>query len=654
MYLAIIILPLLGSIASGFFGRKIGISGSQLITCASVVITTMLSIVSFIEVGINNTPVSLQLFRWVDSESLNVLWSFNFDSLTVSMLIPVLIVSSLVHIYSVGYMSHDPHNQRFFSYLSLFTFMMIILVTSDNYLLMFVGWEGVGVCSYLLVSFWYTRIAANQSSMSAFLTNRVGDCFLTIGMFAILWSFGNVDYSTVFSITPFISGNTITLIGVCLLIGAMAKSSQVGLHVWLPMAMEGPTPVSALIHAATMVTAGVYLLMRSSPLIEYSNTALLLCLWVGAITTVFSSLIGLFQQDIKKVIEYSTMSQLGLMVIAIGLSSYNIALFHLVNHAFYKGLLFLGAGSVIHAVADNQDFRRYGGLKTFLPLTYSVMLIASLSLVAFPFMTGFYSKDFILESAYGQFYFSSIIVYFISTIGAMFTTLYSVKVLYLTFLTNPNGPLINYKHAHESDIFMSIPLIILAVFSIFFGYITKDIFIGLGSNFFIDNGLFIHPSHEIMLDTEFAVPTLFKILPLIMTLLLSLLSIIFSEFIFKALVYFKLSNIGYNIYGFFSQRFLIELFYNKYVTEFVLKLGGQTTKVIDKGSVELIGPYGLEKGLITLSGSIAKLDTGVITSYALYILVGLVFNIFILYLHNIDSNLLLVIIFALFTIVNKK
>ena len=650
MYLTIIILPLLGSIVSGFFGRKIGVTGSQLITCTLVVTTTILAALSFVEVGINNVPVSVQLFRWVDSESLNVLWSFNFDALTVSMLIPVLIVSSLVHIYSVGYMSHDPHNQRFFSYLSLFTFMMIVLVTSDNYLLMFVGWEGVGVCSYLLVSFWFTRIAANQSSISAFLTNRVGDCFLTIGMFAIIWSFGNLDYTTVFSIAPVISNNTVTIIGVCLLIGAMAKSSQVGLHVWLPMAMEGPTPVSALIHAATMVTAGVYLLMRSSPLIEYSNTALLLCLWVGAITTIFSSLIGLFQQDIKKVIAYSTMSQLGMMVIAIGLSSYNVALFHLVNHAFYKGLLFLGAGAVIHAVSDNQDFRKYGGLRSFLPLTYSVMLIASLSLVAFPFMTGFYSKDFILESAYGQFYFSSIVVYFISTIGAMFTTLYSIKVLYLTFLTNPNGPLTDYKHAHESDIFMSIPLIILAVFSIFFGYVTKDIFIGLGSNFFVDNSLFIHPSHEIMLDTEFAVPTLFKILPLILTVSLSFLSILFSEFIPKALIYFKLSSVGYNIYGFFSQRFLIELFYNRYVTEFILKLGGQTTKVIDKGSIELIGPYGLEKGLVALSRNIARLDTGVITSYALYILVGLIFNI-VVYLYLIDNDILMVLVFALVTII---
>jgi len=647
MYLAIIVLPLLGSIVSGFFGRKVGVTGSHIITCSSLIITTILVIFAFFEVGLNNIPVSIHLFRWIDTESLNIFWGFNFDSLTVSMLIPVLIVSTLVHVYSIGYMSHDPHNQRFFSYLSLFTFMMIILVTANNLLLMFVGWEGVGICSYLLVSFWFTRIAANQSSMSAFLTNRVGDCLLTIGIFATLWTFGNVDYATIFSLAPYINENIITIIGICLLIGAMAKSSQIGLHIWLPQAMEGPTPVSALIHAATMVTAGVYLLMRTSPIIEYSSTVLILCLWVGAITTVFSSLIGLFQQDIKKVIAYSTMSQLGMMVIAVGLSSYNIALFHLVNHAFYKGLLFLGAGAVIHAVSDNQDFRKYGGLRLFLPLTYSVMLIASLSLVAIPFMTGFYSKDFILESAYGQFYFSSTVVYFIATIGAMFTTLYSAKVLYLTFLTNPNGPLINYQKAHEADIFMSLPLIILAIFSIFFGYITKDLFIGLGSGFFVDNGLYIHPSHETMLDTEFAVPIIFKLLPLIFTLSLSFISIIFSELFPKLLITFKFSKLGYNIFGFFNQRFLIELFYNNYITGIVLKLGGQTTKIIDKGSVELLGPYGLEKGLLNLSNNINNLSTGVVTSYALYILIGLIFYILLFYFSLHNSSLLILILFAL-------
>ena len=652
MYLTLIILPLLGSMASGFFGRKIGITGSHFITCNCVIITTILSFVVFMEVGFNNSPVSIHLFKWLDSESLNVLWGFNFDSLTVSMLIPVLVVSSLVHLYSIEYMSHDPHNQRFFSYLSLFTFMMIILVTANNYLLMFVGWEGVGVCSYLLVSFWFTRIAANQSSLAAFLTNRVGDCLLTVGMFALLWSFGNIDYNTVFSIAPYINENIITIIGICLLIGAMAKSSQVGLHIWLPMAMEGPTPVSALIHAATMVTAGVYLLMRSSPLLEYSTTVLICCLWLGALTTVFSSLIGLFQQDIKKVIAYSTMSQLGMMVIAIGLSSYNVALFHLVNHAFYKALLFLGAGAVIHAVSDNQDFRKFGGLRHLLPLTYSVMLIASLSLVAFPFMTGFYSKDFILESAYGQFTFSGTAVYFIASIGAMFTTLYSIKVLYLTFLSNPFGPITNYINAHEGKIFMSLPLIILAVFSIFFGYITKDLFIGLGSNFFVDNSIFIHPNNEIMMDTEFAVSTFYKLLPLFFTITLTIISLIFSELIPKSLLLFKFTNMGYVIFGFFNQRFLIELFYNKYIVNFIFKLGGQTTKNLDKGSVELAGPYGLQIVLHKLSKNLGALELNIVTTYALYITIGLIAFILIVYLDFYNINLLILLIFSIFVNIN--
>jgi NADH-ubiquinone oxidoreductase chain 5 len=653
MYLSIIILPLLGSIVSGFFGRKVGVSGAQLLTCLSIIITTILSIIAFFEIGLNNTLVSINLFNWIDSQWFNVLWAFQFDSLTVSMLIPVLIISSLVHIYSIGYMSSDPHNQRFFSYLSLFTFMMIILVTANNYLLMFVGWEGVGVCSYLLVSFWFTRIAANQSSMSAFLTNRVGDCFLTIGMFIILWSLGNLDYNTVFSLAPFINENIITIIGLCLLIGAMAKSSQVGLHVWLPMAMEGPTPVSALIHAATMVTAGVYLLMRSSPLIEYSSTVLLLCLWLGAITTIFSSLIGLFQQDIKKVIAYSTMSQLGMMVIAIGLSSYNIALFHLINHAFYKGLLFLGAGAVIHAVADNQDFRKYGGLISFLPLSYSVILIASLSLIAFPFMTGFFSKDFLLESAYGQYSFSGIAVYVVATIGAIFTTLYSIKVIYLTFLTNPNGSIMYYKQAKESDIFISLPLIILALFSIFFGFVTKDIFIGLGSNYFVDNSIFIHPIHEIMIDTEFGVLSLIKLLPFIFTLLFSILAIVLSEYLPKFVTNFKLSELGHSIFGFFNQRFLVEFFYNKYITSKILDLGGQTTKILDKGSIELLGPYGLEKGLVSLSKSINNLSIAIVPNYALYISISFISYMIMLSYININLSILLIILFSII-LINKN
>src|SRR3954466_5484133 len=349
-----------------------------------------------------------------------------------------------------------------------------------------------------------------------------------------------------------------------------------------------------------------------------------------------SSLIGLFQQDIKKVIAYSTMSQLGMMVIAIGLSSYNIALFHLINHAFYKALLFLGAGSVIHAVSDNQDFRKFGGLISYLPLTYSVMLIASLSLVAFPFMTGFYSKDFILESAYGQFTFSGVAVYIIATIGAVFTTLYSVKVLYLTFLANPNGPKVYYKNAHEGNLFLSLPLVILAIFSIFFGFISKDLFIGLGSNFFVDNSLFIHPIHEIMIDTEFAVPTLFKLFPFIFTVSFSVIALVISEFFPELVISFKLSRLGYNIFGFFNQRFLVEYFYNKYIVNIILYLGGQTTKILDKGSIELCGPFGLEKGLVYSSKMISYLNTSIVTNYALFILVSFIVYIFTVFFSLMD------------------
>jgi len=712
MYLTLILLPLLSSLLPGLLGRKIGVQGTHLITCISISLTTILSILIFTEVGLNSIPVEIKLFKWIDSESFFLFWSFNFDSLTVSMLLPVLIVSSLVHIYSISYMSNDPHNQRFFSYLSLFTFMMVILVTGNNFLVMFVGWEGVGVCSYLLVSFWFTRIAANQSSISAFLTNRVGDCFLTIGMFAILWTFGNIDYSTVFSLSPYINSNIITIIGLCLLIGAMAKSSQLGLHVWLPFAMEGPTPVSALIHAATMVTAGVYLLIRTSPLIEYSDTILLMCLWLGGITTMSSSLIGFYQEDIKKIIAYSTMSQLGMMVLAIGLSSYNVSLFHLINHAFYKALLFLGAGSVIHAVSDNQDLRKYGGLKIFLPLTYTVMLIASLSLIALPFMSGFYSKDFILESTYGQFFYGSKVVYFLALIGATFTILYSIKILYLTFISTPNGYMTDYKKAHEGDFYMVTPLIILAIFSIFFGYGSKDLFIGLGSDFFSDNSIFLHPIHETMLQTEFSLPFSIKILPIIISvfsffyfngyvnnillfiffltyltlpefysflinfvfenisliIILLLFIFLFYDNRYKFLIMFCKNTWYYNLIflvkktwilikinfvNLFSQRLFIELFYNKFISEIILKLGGQSTKILDKGSVEYLGPYGLEVGLTYVGKNLSKLDSGLITTYALYILSSLVLYVCILN-SMITNELILIGFISLFFIILKK
>lgn len=639
MYLCILILPLLTCFISGFYGRKLGYKGVQFITISGLSLVILITSLIFYEVGIQKTCTYLKLFRWIDSEILTVNWSFSFDTLTISMLIPVLIVSYLVHIYSVSYMSHDPHKQRFFTYLSMFTFMMIVLVTGNNYLVMFVGWEGVGVCSYLLVNFWFTRIAANQSSLSAFLTNRIGDCILTLGLIIIIITYGNLDYYTVFSLSSYINENIVTIIGLCLLIGAMAKSSQLGLHVWLPFAMEGPTPVSALIHAATMVTAGVYLLIRNSPLIEFSSTILITCLWLGAITTMSSSLIGFFQQDIKKIIAYSTMSQLGMMVLAIGLSTYNISLFHLINHAFYKALLFLSAGSIIHAVSDNQDLRKYGGLKYYLPLTYSVLIIASLSLIAIPFMSGYYSKDFILEYAYGTYTFSSISVYFLSLLGASFTTLYSIKILYLTFITNPNGLYTYYRKAHEGDIYMTLPLVILSIFSIFWGYITKDFYIGIGTDFFSDNSIFIHSNHENFIEAEFGLSYVLKFLPLISSIFCFVLISIFYEknFFFK-----RSENVGsvytyknkiffmrlyYYIFSFFNQRFYIEFFYNS-ISSFILNIGGSSTKLLDKGIIEYLGPYGLELALIYISNKLNKISTHIISNYGLYIIIGLLLFIF--------------------------
>lgn len=345
------------------------------------------------------------------------------------------------------------------------------------------------------------------------------------------------------------------------------------------------------------------------------------------------------------------MSQLGLMVVAIGLSSYNIALFHLITHAMYKATLFLGAGSVIHAVADNQDLRRMGGLIRYLPITYSVMLIASLSLAAFPFLSGFYSKDLILESSFGAFTFSGIAVYTISVIGAVFTTLYSVKILYFAFLSRPNGPQINYKNVStslEGDFFLVFPLVILALFSVFFGYFTKDLFVGLGTGFFGDNSIFIHPDREILIATEFGVPTFFKLLPFFCTVFFSILAIILFEFFPSLIVKFKLTPFGYNIYGFFNQRGLFEMFYNNVIVNLVLTLGGHTTKILDKGAIELIGPVGLEKTLLKLSKRIHSLSTGIVTSYALYTLLGLIIFTVAFSLYELANVILFIAILITF------
>jgi NADH-ubiquinone oxidoreductase chain 5 len=628
MYLSIIFLPFLASIFSGLFGRVLGVKGVHIINITCLLITTLLSFVAFYEVILCNSPVSIELFSWISLEQLKVSWSFYFDELTVSMLIPVLIVSLLVHIYSVGYMGEDPHQQRFFSYISLFTGLMIILVTGNNFLVMFLGWEGVGICSYLLVHFWYTRVAAVKSAMSAMFTNRVGDFFLTIGFFVIFFTFGTLDYATVFSLAPYININVITFISILLLLGAAAKSAQLGLHIWLPQAMEGPTPVSALIHAATMVTAGVYLLIRCSPLLEQSELALTIIMVTGAVTAFFAASVGLFQNDIKKVIAYSTMSQLGMMVIAVGLSQYNVALMHLVLHAMYKAGLFLSAGSVLHAMGDQQDFRRFGGLVKLLPLTYTVILIASLSLAALPWLSGYYSKDIIIELAYGSYSSLGYLVYLLAVIAACFTMLYSVKLIYLTFLTIANAPKGNYEKAHESPLIMSIPLIILGILSVYLGNISKDFFVGLG-NQGLGMSVFSHPNHIIFTDTEFGVPSFNKLLPLI----LSSICAIFALYLFEKkpllLLNINKSTFGQNIYRFFNQRYWFELIYNRCIVKGVLFIGYITNSILDRGALEFIGPKGAVASIYKISNYFASFDSGSIARYGFIMFSGLLFLLFI-------------------------
>lgn len=641
MYLSILVLPLLGSAISGFMGRKIGVTGSHFITSFLLFITSVLASIAFYEVGIGSSPVTIPLSSWIDSEYLSISWEFLFDSLTVSMLIPVLYVSTLVHIYSISYMSEDPHNQRFFSYLSLFTFFMVVLVTGSNYLIMFIGWEGIGVSSYLLINFWYTRVQANKAAILAFTMNRVGDMSLSIAFFSIFWVFGNIDYSSVFSLAPYINENLISTIGLLLLLAAMGKSAQIGLHGWLPGSMEGPTPVSALIHAATLVTAGVYLLMRSSPLIEYGSTALLVIMWVGSITAFFAASSGLLQNDLKRIIAFSTISQMGYLFMAVGLSQYNVALFHLVNHAFFKALLFLAAGSVIHAMADQQDVRRLGGLLQFLPFTYTAILIGSLSLMALPWLTGFYSKDLIIELAYAKYQFSGQAAYYLGTLTAIFTAFYSFRLISLVFLTYPNAPKSDYLNSHEASLSVVIPLTLLSLASIFFGFIFADLFVGVGTDFF-GNSLFIHPNHINLVEAEFSMPLLIKLLPTIGSVFAALLAVYLyhnSQLSLKnpsgikgqAMIELTDYSLGRKIYTFLNGKYLLDIIYNNYIIGAGLKLGYTVAKVLDRGVIEVVGPFGISNFLFNTGKNISNWDTGIVTSYALYMVLGLISIILLLF-----------------------
>ena len=630
MYLTILILPLLGSIVSGFLGRKIGVSGSHIITCSCLILSSILATIAFYEVGICGSPVTINLVNWLDSEYFNISWEFLFDQLTVTMFIPVLYISSLIHIFSTDYMSEDPHNQRFFSYLSLFTFFMLLLVSGANYFVMFVGWEGIGIVSYLLINFWFTRIQANKSAILALTMNRVGDMGLSIGFFALFSLFGSLDYSIIFSIAPFMNETGITIISLLLLSGAMAKSAQIPLHSWLPGSMEGPTPVSALIHAATLVTAGLYLLIRSSPLLEFSSTALLIITLVGATTAFFAATCGLVQNDLKRIIAFSTISQLGYMVMAVGLSQYNVALMHVVNHAFFKALLFLGAGAVIHSFADQQDVRKLGGLIKFLPFTYTAMLVGSLSLLATPWLTGFYSKDLIIELAYGQYSFSGTYAYILGSITAGLTAFYSFRLISLVFLTVPNGSKYSYLNSHEANLAVIIPLFLLALFSIFFGFIFSDLFVGIGTDFF-GNAIFIKPNNISIIEAEFSLPILIKLLPALLSLAGASLAIYLYHFSPIFINELTDINLGRKIYTFLNGKYFFDIIYNNFIIAKGLQLGYIISKILDRGIVEKVGPYGLANTLNDTSKNISSLDTGIITTYALYFTVSLLSLLFIVF-----------------------
>nr|YP_010417170.1 NADH dehydrogenase subunit 5 [Capillidium rhysosporum]QWY25717.1 NADH dehydrogenase subunit 5 [Capillidium rhysosporum] len=619
MYLAIIMLPLLSGGINGLLGRKLGHYGSRLLGCITIIICTLLSIVAYYEIAISESPLSIYILDWIDTEYLEISWALNIDTLSISIYIPVLIVSSCVHIYTMEYMSEDPHNTRFYSYLSLFTFFMLVLISGDNLLLIFIGWEGVGICSYLLVNFWFLRIQANKAAMKALIVNRIGDWSLTLGMILIWWINGNLELSTIFSIAPLINVDLITMVTILVLIGAMAKSAQIGLHTWLPDAMEGPTPVSALIHAAIIVTAGVYLLIRLSPLIEYSTTGLLIISWIGGLTALFAATTAIFQNDLKRVIAYSTCSQLGYMVLAVGLSQYTLSVFHLVNHAYFKALLFLSAGAVIHSFSDEQDMRKYGGLINILPFTYISILIGSLSLLAIPFLTGFYSKDLILEVAYGLYEYQGSIGYWLGTITACITSFYSFRLIYLTFISYPNGVKYNYSHAHEPSIIMTIPLVILGLFSIFHGNFAYDQFIGLGSSIW-GNSIYISPDHVSTIEGEFNIPLHIKLLPFFG----SIFSMILGTYLYNRSSIIADKGIKKVIYRFLNKRYHIDNIYNTFILYYVFRLAYITSKRLDKGILELIGVTALIRLVNNNSLKLASFDNGYIPHLALNIIISLI------------------------------
>lgn len=616
-------MPLLGYFSGSFFGRFLGY-GVCYITFSSILVSFFISTFLFFDILYTQCFYTVDLNVWFKSDTLLVSWGFCFDSLTSVMLLVVTFISTLVHLYSIEYMRHDPHLERFMSYLSLFTFFMLVLVTANNFVQMFVGWEGVGLSSYLLINFWFTRIQANKAAIKAMLVNRVGDFFLLISIFLCFFVFNTLDYNVIFSLAPtflnycvLVGTSKIGLIDlICFFIflGAMGKSAQIGLHTWLPDAMEGPTPVSALIHAATMVTAGVFLIARCSFLFEFSPFCLNLITVIGASTAFFAATTGLFQNDIKKVIAYSTCSQLGYMIFSCGLSGYDVGIFHLSNHAFFKALLFLGAGSIIHAVNDEQDMRYMGGLQKLMPLSYSIMVVGSLALIGFPFLSGFYSKDTILEIAYSKYTLFGHYAYILGTLSAFLTAFYSTRLICLVFLVKPNGTRQSIKGAHEGSLGLTLPLMILSAFSLLVGYLTQDLFIGFGNNFWAFS-ILILPQNYSTVDIEF-IDLFYKLLPLFVTLAGCASSFFLYTFSLSQLFSFKQNNYTKNIFNFFSRKWYFDRLYNQILGQSILDLAYKYTyKGIDRGLLETLGPTGITFSFLSISNLLIKLQSGYTFQY---------------------------------------
>lgn len=648
MYHAIVFLPLIGALIAGLGGRAIGAKASEYVTTLFMIVAALLSWVAFFTVAMGETEiVRVPVMRWIDSGSLSVDWSLRIDTLTAVMLVVVNTVSSLVHLYSIGYMHHDPHRPRFFAYLSFFTFAMLMLVTSDNLLQMFFGWEGVGVASYLLIGFWYKKPSANAAAMKAFIVNRVGDFGFLLGMFGVFMLFGSISFDAIFAgAADFVpvegaeAGEAIislfgmeldkahALTAVCLLLfmGAMGKSAQFLLHTWLPDAMEGPTPVSALIHAATMVTAGVFLVARMSPLFELSQDALTVVVIIGAITAFFAATVGLVQNDIKRVIAYSTCSQLGYMFVALGIGAYGAAIFHLFTHAFFKALLFLGAGSVIHAVSDEQDMRRMGGLRKKIPLTYWMMIIGTIALtgVGIPGTVigtaGFFSKDAIIESAFVAHNPAAGYAFGLLVVAALFTSFYSWRLIFMTFHGKPRASADVMHHAHESPPVMLVPLFILAVGALFAGLLFKEYFFGHYYGEFWGAALFTLPDNKIVEEFHH-VPLWVKLSPF-MAMLIGLVTAWFF-YIRSPETPKRLAEDHGLLY-----RFLLNKWYFDEVYDFIFVrpakwLGSFLWKQGDGRVIDGYGPNGIAARVQDITGRVVRLQTGYLYHYAFVMLIGI-------------------------------